>query len=122
MVKREIDPDSLSILGYFDPQVLAAYRSEPYKYTVSSDYFEGTLTVSDEYYRELEARGRTDEYINIRFGYRTLKDGSLALVVWLSDLFEKSKAHVSKWSAPSEESCMDSCGRRKISEVVRAIR
>jgi hypothetical protein len=96
---ERIDADSVKMLGYFDQQVLASYRNEPHKYTLASDYFEGTLTVTDEYYRELEAANRTEEYINIRFGYRALGDGSLALVVWLPDLFEKSKTHVPKWAA-----------------------
>jgi len=79
--------------------VLAAYRNEPHKYAITSDYFEGTLTVTDEYYRELEAAERTNEYVNVRFGYRTLSDGNLALAAWLPDLFERSKAHVEKWAA-----------------------
>src|ERR1039458_4025469 len=116
MAKR-IDPDSVNILGYFDQQVLASYRNEPHKYTLASDYFEGTLTVTDEYYRELEAANKTEEYISIRFGYRTLKDGSLALVVWLPGLFEKSKAHVPKWAAfhlkhPTWSETEDEIGRR----------
>jgi len=87
------------LIGFFDQQVLAAYRNEPHKYEITSDTFEGTLTVTDEFYRELEAAEKTNEYIRIRFGYRTLEDGNLALVVWLPDLFEKSKHHATKWSA-----------------------
>jgi hypothetical protein len=96
---RESDLASLDhLLGYFDQQVLASYRNEPQKYTITSDYFEGTLTVTDEYYRELEAERRTTGYVSVRFGYRTLRDGSLAIVAWLPDLVEKSKAHVERWS------------------------
>jgi hypothetical protein len=87
------------LLGYFDQQVLAAYRSEPHKYEIESDYFEGELSVTDSYYRELEAVGKTDQNVNIKFGYRTLRDGNLALVAWLPDLFERSKSHVQRWSA-----------------------
>ncbi len=87
------------LLGYFDLQVLAAYRNEPHKYELESDHFEGRLSLTDEYYRELENKGKTDQTVSIRFGYRTLKDGDLAVVAWLPDLFEKSKAHVDKWSA-----------------------
>jgi hypothetical protein len=79
--------------------VLASYRNEPHKYEIESDYFDGTLTVTNEYYSELEAKDRTSEYVNIRFGYRTLQDGNLAIVAWLPDLFEKSRAHVEKWAA-----------------------
>ncbi|MBN1853455.1 MAG: hypothetical protein JW829_12050 [Pirellulales bacterium] len=87
------------LLGYFDLQVLASYRNEPDKYEIKSDYFEGKLTVTNEYYSTLESTGKTSELISIRFGYRTLKDGNLAIVAWLPDLHEKSKAHVQRWSA-----------------------
>ncbi len=87
------------LISFFDQQVLAAYRNEPHKYEITSDNFEGTVTVTDEYYRELEAAEKTNEYISIRFGYRTLQDGNLALVVWLPDLFERSKHHAPKWAA-----------------------
>ena len=77
-------------LGYFDQQVLASYRNEPHKYRIVTDYFEGELTVTDEYYSELEKTGKTSEAVSIQFGYRTLRDGNLAIVAWLPDLFEKS--------------------------------
>jgi hypothetical protein len=87
------------LLGYFDQQVLASYRNEPNKYIIESDYFEGELSVTNEYYAELELLGKTAEYVNIKFGYRTLRDGNLAIVAWLPDLVDKSKTHVPKWSA-----------------------
>jgi hypothetical protein len=87
------------LLGYFDQQVLAAYRNDPHKYRIESDYFEGKLSVADEYYNELESTGNTSEVVRVRFGYRTLRDGNLAIVAWLPDLFEKSKAHVQRWYA-----------------------
>src|ERR1035437_8636071 len=87
------------LLGYFDPQVLASYRNSPHKYEIESDYFEGTLSITSEYYSELEATGKTRDYVNIRFGYRTLRDGNLAIVAWLPDLTEKSKAHVERLAA-----------------------
>lgn len=96
---HQSDLSSLGLLGYFDPQVLACYRNEPHKYSVASDNFEGTLSVTSEYYRELEAAGKTSEYVSVRFGYRTLRDGNLAIVAWLPDLIEKSTAHVPRWVA-----------------------
>ncbi|HEV2499817.1 MAG TPA: hypothetical protein VGY31_09590 [Terriglobia bacterium] len=87
------------LVGFFDQQVLASYRNEPHKYEITSDNFEGTLTVTHEYYKELETAGKTDEYIRIRFGYRTLHDGNLALVGWLPDLLERSSSHLQKWMA-----------------------
>jgi hypothetical protein len=98
--RQESDLKSVEhLLGYFDPQVLASYRNSPHKYEIESDYFEGTLSITSEYYSELEATGKTSEYVNIRFGYRTLRDGNLAIVAWLPDLTEKSKAHVERWAA-----------------------
>jgi hypothetical protein len=99
MVTTKPDPSSLKLLGYFDQQVLAAYRNEPHKYLIASDYFEGSLSVTNEYFMELEAAGRTNESVSISFGYRTLRDGSLAIVAWLPDLFEKSKSHIERWAA-----------------------
>lgn len=98
----EVDVDLKSVehlLGYFDQTVLAAYRDEPHKYTIESDNFEGQLSVTDEYYGELENAGKTSEYVSIRFGYRTLRDGNLAIVAWLPDLIERSKLHLPRWSA-----------------------
>jgi len=41
----------------------------------------------------------TDTAVWCTIGYRTLRDGSLAIVVWLPDLHKKSKAHIPIWSA-----------------------
>jgi hypothetical protein len=65
-------------LRYFDPQVLAAYRNEPHKYIIESDYFRGTLQTTEAYYCELAEAGRQDESVYIRFGYRMRKDGNLS--------------------------------------------
>jgi hypothetical protein len=46
----------------------------------------------------LEATNRTDEVIDVLFGYRTLHNGDLAIAAYLPDLFEKSKKHVQQWS------------------------
>jgi hypothetical protein len=96
--RDELDLNSVKhLLGYFDLQVLASYRNEPHKYLVESDSFEGRLRITEEYYRELEQLGKTDERVYVDFGYRTLKDGNLGIVAWLPDLFEKSKSHVPRW-------------------------
>ncbi len=103
MKEQKYNEDDLKsvehLLGYFELQVLAGYRNEPHKYAIKSDFFEGEIRITDEYYDELESSGNTSNSINIQFGYRTLKDGNLAIVAWLPDLFQKSKTHVSKWSA-----------------------
>ena len=96
---KESDLSSLRLLGYFDQQVLAPYRNEPHKYLIASDYFEGSLSVTNEYFLELEAAGKTNESVSVGFGYRTLRDGNLAIVAWLPDLVEKSKSHIERWAA-----------------------
>ena len=82
-------------IGFFDQAVLASYRTEPDKWTIETDFFEGHLSITDEYYESRQPDGR--EYIDIRFGYRALTNGNLAIVAWLPDLIEKSPKHVARW-------------------------
>jgi len=89
----------MGILGFFEPHVLAAYREQPDKFRVTTDHFEGHLTISTEYYARLDDRGQDEEYINVRFGYRTLRNGELKLAVFLPDLLDKSKGHAVRWGA-----------------------
>jgi hypothetical protein len=101
MERQRYDESNLKsvehLLAYFDQQVLAAYRNEPHKYRIESDYFEGELRTTTEYYRELETAGKVDTAISVRFGYRSLRDGKLAIVAWVPDLYRKSEAHI-QWS------------------------
>jgi len=83
-------PAAKGIIQYFEQAALAAYLDQPNKYAIQTDYFEGRIVTTDAYYRELKVTNRTDEYIDVRFGYRTLKSGELALVVWVPDLVERS--------------------------------
>lgn len=85
------------IVQYFEQAALAAYRDQPDKYAIHTDYFEGRIVTTEAYYRELEVTNRTDEYIDVWFGYRTLESGELALVVWVPDLVERSKSHIVRW-------------------------
>ena len=69
-------------------------RSEPDRYILETDHFEGHLRTVDE--------DRVDgaaDHIDIRFGYRTCASGDLALAVYLLDLYERSPAHVQRWVA-----------------------
>jgi hypothetical protein len=91
-------PPYNQLLGYFDPQVLAGYQNEPDKYRVETDRSHGKVVLTENYCRELEAAEKADVFINIPFGYRTLQDGSQAVVILLPDLFEKSKGHVQRWA------------------------
>lgn len=94
-LERRIEP-AKNLLGYFDQQALASYLNEPEKYLIETDSFEGRLTVTSSYCDELEQSDRTDEYIDVRFGYRSLANGDLALVLWLPDL-ERATKHQAKW-------------------------
>ncbi|RPI53966.1 MAG: hypothetical protein EHM55_12205 [Acidobacteria bacterium] len=64
------------MIGYFDVTVLAAYRAEPDKYAVQTDYFEGRVTITTPYYESLSEVERDDAYISVRFGFRTLSNGA----------------------------------------------
>lgn len=81
-------------IGYFRRNILSIYQSQPDKYVIKSDDFDGKLSIRDDYAESVE---EITDWIDIRFGYRALVDGEFALVVWLPDLFEKSEAHVDIW-------------------------
>ena len=87
------------VLGFFEPEVLAAYREQPDKFALTTDHFEGHLTISSDYYMRLDETGRDEEYIEVRFGYRTLRNGDLKLVVFLPDLVDRSRGHLGRWRA-----------------------
>jgi len=93
-------PDSrINILiGYFDYQVLASYRNEPDKYTIVNDSFEGHLSLTKNYYTQIVADNTKDDFdIDVRFGYRTLNNGKLAVAAWLPDLKKCSKKDIQIW-------------------------
>lgn len=85
------------IIGYFDPSVLAAYRAEPDKYEVKTDLFEGEVRTTESHYASLDEAARSAAYIGVRFGFRTLADGSLALAAYLPDLVDRSGEHLARW-------------------------
>jgi len=96
-MSNQVDPDAEPykwLLGYFDAGVLAAYRNEPDKYRIPGDSFHRRLTLTNDYYERLTPADRLAEFIDIQFGYRTLKSGDTAIVIILPDLTEKSKGHV----------------------------
>jgi len=85
------------LLVYFSLDVLAAYQTQPDKYEVRTDYFEGEVRTAGPYFEELDAAERTSESISVRFGFRTKADGDLTVVVWAPDLVDKSPAHINRW-------------------------
>jgi hypothetical protein len=94
-----MDERIMSILGFFEPEVLAAYREQPDKFDLATDHFEGHLSISSPYYARLDEKSQDQEYIETRFGYRTLRNGELKLAVFLPDLVEKSRGHLERWKA-----------------------
>jgi hypothetical protein len=56
----------------FDQQVLASYRNEPHKFELETDSFEGTLTLTQTYYRELDEAGNTDEWLSLKLRFSCL--------------------------------------------------
>jgi hypothetical protein len=87
----------LGILGFFNPAVLAPYREQPDKYIVTTDYFEGRVTVTSAYFAQLDEAAQDREYIDVKFGYRTLRNGDLAIAAYLPDLVDHSPNHVDRW-------------------------
>jgi hypothetical protein len=53
-------------IAFFDQGVLASYRAEPDKWLIESDFFEGHLSTTNEYYESMEPEHQ--EYIDVRFG------------------------------------------------------
>jgi hypothetical protein len=92
-----VDARLLQILGFFSPAVLAAYREQPDKYMLTTDQFEGRVTVTSAYFAQLDDAAQDSEYIDVKFGYRTLKNGDLAIAVYLPDLVDHSSSHVDRW-------------------------
>lgn len=101
-----LDEEALCrLLGYYSIDVLSAYRSQPDKYDLQTDNFEGQITLSGPFAEEVSSRGsREADSIDVMFGYRTLEDGDLAVAAFLPDLYRKSPGHVVRWSAFALES------------------
>lgn len=92
-----MDKRALGILGFFNPAVLAPYREQADKYTITTDHFEGRVTVTSAYFAQLDEAARDREYIDVKFGYRTLKDGDLSIAAYLPDLVDHSPNHLDRW-------------------------
>lgn len=87
------------LLAYFHQDVLAAYRNQPDKYSIATDYFEGSIETV-ELVPGAETERDEEQYIDIKFGYRTLADGALAVVVFAPDLSNKlGGEHLHRWLA-----------------------
>jgi len=78
-------------IEFFDQAVMAAYLQQSDRFVVKTDHFEGHLSSRDD-------GSERDDWIDIRFGYRTLSNGDLAIAIFRPDLYKKSSAHVSRWA------------------------
>src|SRR5437667_7897418 len=92
------DPKYDDYVGFFDLEALAAYRVQADKYSVVSDNFHGELSIRSDYFKRLDDAAADAANISVRFGYRTLKNGELKLVVWLRDLGERAQNHLARWA------------------------
>lgn len=84
-----------SLLSYFDFQVLASYKNQPDKYDFKNDFFEGNLSINSNYYKK--GKKNKEDYIDLKFGFRTLNNGDLAVVVFNYELC-KYENHLQKWA------------------------
>jgi hypothetical protein len=80
------------VIEYFDQSVLAPYLHQPDRYAIETDYFEGHVSSS------YAAGAPPSDPIDVRFGYRTLASGDLAIAAFRPDLHTKSSAHVERWA------------------------
>jgi hypothetical protein len=90
-----LDLDSYEhLVEFFDQGVMAAYLQQADRFVVQTDHFEGHLSS-----RYDEESPPPPDPIDIRFGYRTLESGDLAIAAFRPDLYRKSPAHVERWAA-----------------------
>jgi len=88
MVKKEL-------FNFYNIDILSVYQNNPDKFEVYTDNFEGRISIRDDYFATLLPENRI--YLNIQFGFRTKKDGELALAVYLPDLKKSTSDEQTKW-------------------------
>jgi len=76
-----------NIVSFFSAEILAVYSNQPDKYTVETDYFSGEVQKSGD-----------KSIFSVRFGFRTRKDGDLAVAVFMPDLKNCSPDERKKWN------------------------
>ena len=85
----------MNFIKFYDKDILAVYQNNPDKYIVYTDNFKGRISIRDDYYETLLQEQRI--FINVQFGFRTRKDGELALAVYVPDLKKSSDSEQKKW-------------------------
>jgi hypothetical protein len=85
---------------YFEKGVLASYRDDSHQYEVLTDHFEGSVSIRSDYYETLPEDDRALKNLDIRFGFRAKRDGTLAIAVWAPDITERAgDEHQRRWMA-----------------------
>lgn len=79
-------------VAYFHQGVLAAYRDEPHRYALETDDFEGHLASIPDSGGEI-----VGDYIEIKFGYRTLQNGEVAIAIFGPHLRNMSEQDLRRW-------------------------
>ena len=92
-----IDPERDTHVCFYRQDVLAQYRESPDKYEYKSDDFEGSVTLTNAYYARLNEADKDREWIDVKFGYRTLQNGEFCIAIFKYHLTHKSPGHVSRW-------------------------
>jgi hypothetical protein len=80
---------------FFSAELLALYANQPDRYSVQTDYFSGEIETSAGHFDEARAAGQ--HLIRVRFGFRTMRSGDLALAVLAPDLKDASPDEKAKW-------------------------
>lgn len=83
-------------VDFFSAEILSIYSHQPDKYAVDTDYFTGGVNTAGKHYAA--ARSTGENIIGIRFGFRTRKDGELAVAVWMPDFEKCSPDEQKKWT------------------------
>ncbi len=95
--RMEIEDSEKPMLAYFQPSVLAQYRTEGHKYSVELTDFEGEVGLNPEYSGSLDDAQRSLEGINLKFGFRKLKSGDYCLAVFKYQFGQYSRGHIDRW-------------------------
>ncbi len=89
-VSPELENILRKVVGYFDSDVLAAYRDRPHQYGVETDDFWGRV-------ENREASTPDVPYVCAEFGFRLRLNGDWALAVWLPDLKKSDPVVIERW-------------------------
>jgi hypothetical protein len=79
--------------------VLAFYQNAAHQYEVLTDNFEGAVAIRQEFYESLSEEQQASQNIDVRFGFRAMRDGTLAVAVWAPDIHDRAgEQQRAKWA------------------------